>query len=147
MLRNCVFFLQQGNSNCYGVGGASTSGTVEIYNCVFLNTRQWLNLNSAGGPAVAVNNIFWDWGTSSSIGTYNAGSVFDYNAGPALPALPGSNLITITTDPFVNYDEANNFSAVTTDLHLDPTNGAALINSGHPSLLDFTDGSQSDRGV
>ena len=24
---------------------------------------------------------------------------------------------------------------------------AALINSGHPSLLDFTDGSQSDRGV
>lgn len=148
VVRNCVFNLQQGNFNCFAVGGIATSGTVELYNCVFLNTRQLFNLNTGGGPVIAVNNIFWDWYTTPSLGTYNSGSVFDYNAGPASPALPGTNVITIATDPFVSYDETVSYSGLSGgDLHLDPTNGAALINTGHPSLLDFTDSSRSDFGI
>jgi len=146
--RNCVIAQQNGITNSVGFTGVSTSGTLEIYNCVFLNQRILFNLNASSGPVIAVNNVIWDWyPTSPSIGTYNAGSVFDYNAAPASPAFPGSNLITISTDPFVNYDEAVSYTGFNADLHLHATNGAALINSGHPSLLDFTDGSQSDRGV
>ncbi|MBK6911745.1 MAG: hypothetical protein IPH10_12585 [bacterium] len=147
VIRNCVFTSPTGSNSGSSITGNATSGTVEIYNCTFVNTRQWLALNTAGGPVIAVNNVFWDWNSSSAVGTYNAGSVFDYNAGPASPALPGTNLLTIASDPFVNYDESVNYTGFNADLHLHPTNGAALINSGHPSLLDFTDGSQSDRGV
>ena len=122
--------------------------TLEIYNCVFLNPRTLLNLSTAGGPVIAVNNVIWDWNPSTpSIGVYNAGSVFDYNAAPSTPAFPGSNLITLSSDPFVNYDEAVNYTGFNADLHLHATNGAALVNTGHPSLLDFTDGSRSDFGV
>lgn len=147
VIRNCVFAQAQSNVNGFSFSGGAASGTVEIYNCTFVNTRQWLALNTAGGPVIAVNNVFWDWNGSPLVGTYNAGSVFDYNAGPASPALPGTNLVTVSTDPFVNYDESVNYTGFNADLHLHPTNGAALINSGHPSLLDFTDGSQSDRGA
>jgi hypothetical protein len=146
--RNCVIAQQNGITNSTGFTGGATSGTLEIYNCVFLNQRILFNLNASGGPVIAVNNIFWDWyPTSPAIGVYNAGSVFDYNASTASPAFPGTNLITISTDPFVNYDEAVSYTGLNADLHLHATNGAALINSGHPSLLDFTDGTQSDRGV
>ncbi len=148
VFRNCVIAQHNAIPNSPTFNGGATTGTLEIYNCVFLNARTLLNLSTAGGPVIAVNNVIWDWNASTpSIGVYNAGSVFDYNAAPSTPAFPGSNLITISTDPFVNYDEAVNYTGFNADLHLDPTNGAALINSGHPSLLDFTDGSQSDRGV
>ena len=81
-------------------------------------------------------------------GTRYLAPKWDYNASQTV-AIPAADIhsLVITTDPFVNYDEALNYQLGITDLHLDPTNGAALINSGHPSLLDFTDGSQSDRGV
>ncbi len=148
VFRNCVIAQQNGitNSNCFT--GGSTSGTLEVYNCVFLNPRIVFSLNAAGGPVIAVNNIFWDWyATAPSIGVYNPGSVFDYNAAPSTPAFPGTNVLTISTDPFVNYDEAVSYTGFNADLHLHATNGAALVSTGHPSLLDFTDGSRSDFGA
>ncbi|MBL0063218.1 MAG: hypothetical protein IPP40_17480 [bacterium] len=148
VFRGCVFAQQNGITNSATFTGGASSGTLEIYNCVFLNSHYWLTLNTAGGPVIAVNNIFWDWfATGSVIGTYNAGSVFDYNAAPSTPAFPGTNVLTISTDPFVNYDEAVSYTGFNADLHLHATNGAALVNTGHPSLLDFTDGSRSDFGV
>jgi hypothetical protein len=145
--RNCVFVNNGGSVNCKAISGASTSGTVELFNCNFLNFQAPLALNAAGGPVIAVNNLFYDWLASPSVGTYNAASVWDYNACATGVTTPGTNGLAITGDPFVNYDEALNYVLGTTNLNLDPTNGAAFINSGHPSLLDFTNGSQSDRGV
>lgn len=146
-IRNCVFVNRGGHSQCRALTGAAASGTVELYNSVFLNYTTALNLNAAGGPLIAINNIFYDWTGAGSFGSYNASSVWDYNSAPASPAVPGTNTTVISTNPFVNYNTTNNYEIGITDLHLDAVNGASLINSGHPSLLDFTDGSQSDRGV
>ncbi|MCL4305730.1 hypothetical protein KJZ99_07425 [bacterium] len=146
--RNCVFVNRGGHTSCRAIGGAATSGTVEVYNSVFLNFSTVLALSAAGGPVIAVNNIFYDWLASPSFGSYNTGaSVWDYNSSTASPAAPGSNTTVITSNPFANYNTANNYEFGITDLRLDPVNGVSLINSGHPSLLDFLDGSQSDRGV
>ena len=146
LVRGCVFANLQGNTNNYAFAGSATSGTVEVYNCVFLNSRAVFGLSSAGGAVIAVNNLFYDWNASPTFGTYNAGSVFDYNASQTVAA-PGTNTLTITGDPFVSYDESVNLDPAVANLHLDPTNGAAFVNTGHPSLLDFTDGSRSDFGA
>ncbi len=144
--RNCVFANTGTSTAMKALYGTSTSGTVELYNCVFLGFSAPLTLSTAGGPVVGINNIFHDFLASPSVGTYNASSVWDYNAATTITP-PGTNALLLAGDPFVLYDEALNYQHGTSDLHLDPTNGAACINSGHPSLLDFTDGSQSDRGV
>ncbi len=146
VVRGCVFANLQGNTGNFAFSGAATAGTLEIYNCVFLNYRQIFSLNAAGGAVIAVNNLFYDWSSSPTFGTYNPGSVFDYNASQTIAA-PGSNTLTISSDPFVSYDESVNLDPTVANLHLDPTNGAAFVNTGHPSLLDFTDGSVSDFGV
>jgi hypothetical protein len=130
-IRNCVF-ANQSSSNGRALGGASTSGTVEVYNSVFLNFQTPFALNSAGGPVIAINNIYHDWMASPSFGTYNASSQWDYNAASTLTP-PGTNALLLAGDPFVLYDEALNYQHGTSDLHLDPTNGASCINSGHPS--------------
>ncbi|NUO20371.1 hypothetical protein HUU59_13075 [bacterium] len=145
-IRNCVFANTGTSTSAKALYGTATSGTVELYNCVFLGFSAPLTLSTAGGPVVGINNIFHDFLASPSVGTYNASSVWDYNAATTITP-PGTNALLLAGDPFVLYDEALNYQHGTSDLHLDPTNGAACINSGHPSLLDFTDGSQSDRGV
>ncbi|MBL0063220.1 MAG: hypothetical protein IPP40_17490 [bacterium] len=145
-IRNCVFANTGTSGAMKAIGGYATSGTVELYNSDFLNFQIPLVLNTAGAPLIAINNVFHDWMASPSYGSYNAISTWDYNASTTLIP-PGTNALLLAGDPFVNYDETANYVHGTTDLHLDPTNGAACINSGHPSLLDFTDGSQSDRGV
>ena len=145
-IRNCVFANTGTSGSMKALYGYATSGTVEIYNCNFLNFQAPLILSAAGGPVIGINNIFHDFMASPSIGTYNAVSVWDYNAATTITP-PGTNALLLAGDPFVLYDETLNYQHGTSDLHLDPTNGAACINSGHPSLLDFTDGTQSDRGV
>jgi hypothetical protein len=145
-IRNTVF-VNQGGGGASALQGTSTSGTVELYNCVFLNWRTPFNLSSAGGPVIAVNNFFYDWLATPSMGSYNPSSIWDYNACATGVTTPGTNGLAIESSPFVNYDEALNYQIGITDLNLDPTNGAAFIDSGHPVLLDFTDGTRSDRGV
>ncbi len=146
--RNTVFVNQGGSTSTsvWAIEGGASSGTVELYNCAFLNWKRVFGLFTSSGPVIAVNNIFHDWLASPTYGTYNALSVFDYNAATTLAA-PGTNALLLAGDPFVNYDETLNYQLGVTDLHLDPTNGATCINSGHPSLIDFTDATQSDRGV
>ncbi|MBI5060525.1 hypothetical protein HZB60_12185 [candidate division KSB1 bacterium] len=148
-IRNTVIVNQGGSTSTsvWAIEGTATSGTVELYNCVFLNWKRVLALSTAGGPVIGINNVFYDWLATPTMGSYNASSVWDYNSSHTAVAAPGTNALSFSTDPFVNYDEALNYVLGTTNLNLDPTNGAAQINSGHPSLLDFTDGSQSDRGA
>lgn len=147
VVRGCLLANLQGNTNNFAFLGGATSGTVEVYNCVFVNHRLVFNLSPAAGAVLAVNNLFYDWAATPTFGTYNPGSVFDYNAGPASPSVPGTNVLPLPSDPFVNYDEAVVVNPLASDFHLHVTNGAAFVNTGHPSLLDFTDGSRSDFGA
>ncbi len=109
-VRNCVFVNRGGHASCRAIGGAATSGTVEVYNSVFLNFATVLALSAAGGPVIAVNNIFYDWLASPSFGSYNTGaSVWDHNSSTASPAAPGTNTTVIAANPFVNYNTTNNY--------------------------------------
>ena len=144
--RNCVFAMV-GTSNNPLFDGSATSGTTELYNCVFLNIRTLFNLPTGAQPVIAINNVFYDWGTSPTFGTYpTANSIFDYNASTSALAAPGTNPIALgATDPFVNYDETANYVFGTSDLHL--AVGSPLIDAGHPNLTDFTDATRSDCGI
>jgi hypothetical protein len=146
VVRGCVFADIQANNTNACFSGGPASGTLEIYNCVFLNEHLIFNLNTASGAVIAVNNLFYDWGASPTWGTYNAGSVFDYNASSG-PATLGADTLHISANPFVSYNTAVDLDPAVANLHLDPTNGAPFVNTGHPSLLDFSDGSVSDRGA
>jgi len=143
LFRGCVFaFAGTTTQPCFQSTSGS-AGTLEIYNCVFLNQGQIFNLTSGAQPVIAVNNIFYDWRSSPAFGTYPAASTFDYNASETITA-PGTNTIDITSDPFVYYDEDANYEEGVSDLHLVPESG--LIDTGHPSLLD-PDESRSDFGA
>jgi WD40 repeat protein len=90
-IRNCVFINQGGGTNGRAIAGGSASGTVELYNCAFLNWKRYpFALSTAGGPLIAINNIFHDWLASPTFGSYNAVSVWDYNASKPL-ALPAAD--------------------------------------------------------
>ena len=146
LFRNCVIAFTQSNTSTYSfqnTGG--TAGTLELYNKVFVCWSRIFNLAAGAQPVIAVNNLFYDWGASPQWGTYPGSSTFDYNASSG-PAAPGTNGLTISTNPFVSYDPAGYYVFGTSDLHLDPTNGAPFIDTGHPSLYD-PDGSRSDFGV
>jgi len=144
LFRGCVFAWApaSGTYACF-YSTSGTAGTLEIYNCVFLNQVLIFNLAAGSQPVIGVNNIFYDWRASPTFGTYPGTSTFDYNASQTIAA-PGTNTITITDDPFVSYDEALNFQEGISDLHLVPASG--LIDTGHPELLD-PDETRSDFGV
>jgi hypothetical protein len=144
LFRGCVFAWvpATGTYACFD-NTSGLAGTLEIYNGVFLNQAKIFNLTSGAQPVIAVNNIFYDWRTSPTFGTYPGTSTFDYNASATITA-PGTNTIDITDDPFVYYDETANYEEGVSDLHLVPESG--LIDTGHPELLD-PDESRSDFGV
>ena len=144
--RNCVFATLSTTTSAI-LAGSATTGTTELYNCVFLNARTIFSLPTGAQPIIVINNIFYDWGTTPSFGTYpTTGSIFDYNASTSAIAAPGTNAIALgTTDPFVNYDETANYVFGTSDMHL--AAGSPLIDVGHPSLTDFLDGTRSDLGI
>lgn len=141
--RSCVFVLNANTTNSFIYSGSASTGTTELYNNVFLNARTIFSTVAGVQPIIAINNVFYDWGSTPTFGTYPVGSTFDYNASQTIAA-PGSNAIAIAADPFVNYDEMANYVHGVSDLHL--AGGSALIDAGHPSLLD-TDLSRSDCGV
>jgi hypothetical protein len=144
LFRGCVFAWSPstGNYACFD-NTYGTAGTLEIYNCVFLNQYKIFNLTSGAQPVIAVNNIFYDWRASPTFGTYPGASTFDYNASSTITA-PGTNTIEITDDPFVYYDEDANYEEGVSDLHLVPESG--LIDTGHPELQD-PDETRSDFGA
>lgn len=116
-----------------------------LTNCIVLNFRTFANLSGAF-PMLISNTIFCDWyNGTANWGSYPAGSTWEYNASTSsLP--PGTNSIYLTLDPFVNYDEGDNYVPGTSDLHLDPVNGVPCIDTGSPAILDL-DGSVSDLGL
>jgi hypothetical protein len=145
--RNCIFAQNYTSVGYALMTGTSTTGTTEIYNSVFLNARTVFSFASGAQPIIAINNVFYDWGTSPSFGTYpTTTSIFDYNASTSAIAAPGTNAIALgTTDPFVNYDESGVYVFGTSDLHL--ATGSPLIDAGHPNLTDFLDATRSDCGI
>jgi hypothetical protein len=143
LFRGCVF--EYASASIYGSfdNTSGLAGTLEIYNCVFLNQVKIFNLTGGAQPVIAVNNIFYDWRATTTFGTYPGTSTFDYNASQTIAA-PGTNTINIISDPFVNYDEVANYQEGVSDLHL--VVGSGLIDTGHPSLFD-PDETRSDFGA
>lgn len=150
VMRGCVLGCTGGTQTSTIYLSGANSGVVEITNCTFVSVRVPFNLSGVQ-PLVAINNVFYDWTSTTSWGTYLPGSVFDYNASDATaPAIPGTftNHISLgANDPFVTYDEALNYVHGASDLHLNGgTGGLLLTNGGHPLILDV-DGSRSDVGA
>jgi hypothetical protein len=144
LFRNTVFVHTANNTSAALQINSGNAGTIELYNCVFLNYSRIFNLTAGSQPIIAINNIFYDWGTASTFGTYPASSIFDYNASDSLTA-PGTNPLAIGgVNPFVNYSRAANYVEGTSDLHL--VNGSPLIHSGNPGFLNI-DNSRSDFGI
>jgi len=143
LFRDCIFVFAGTTTSACLWSSTGLAGTLEIYNCVFLNYGQIFSLANGSQPVIAVNNLFYDWRSSPTFGTYPGTSTFDYNASQTITA-PGTNTISITSNPFVNYNETNNFQEGTSDLHL--VVGSGLIDTGHPSLVDV-DSTRSDFGV
>jgi hypothetical protein len=143
LIRGSVLAFAVAYTNGNAVSNSSGSaGTLELYNNVFLSISRIFSLAAGSQPVIAINNSFYAWGGSPTFGTYPAASTFDYNASSG-PAVPGTNGVTITGNPYVNF--AGPYYVIgTSDLHL--IVGSNLINAGHPSLLDI-DGSRSDIGV
>jgi hypothetical protein len=138
--RNCLFVQVNAGTNIYAFNGIN--GNLEVYNCVFLGPNRLLNCTGTV-PIVFINNIVYDWlGASPTYGTYLAGSMFAYNASDRI-APPGTNGITLATNPFVAYDSTANFSDAS---NLRMAGGSPCIHTGHPSILNM-DGSRSDMGI
>ncbi len=147
LIRNCVIAsnVTPSGGNSWAIGyNVAFTGVLEVYNSVFLNWDDVFNLVSGSPAAVIINNAGFDFVGTPSWGTIPGGSVVDYNASPASPAVPGTNGVTIPSNPFVNYDTALNYVIGTTDLHL--IGGSNLINAGNPGILDV-DASPSDIGI
>lgn len=148
VIRNCVLVsnITVSNGNGWAIGSANAyTGSLEVYNCTFLNWDDIFSMPAGSPAAVIINNAAYDFtGGTASWGTIAGSSVIDYNASPATPAAPGTNPLVIAANPFVNYDPAANYVIGTTDLHL--VGGSNLIDGGNPGLLDV-DGSRSDVGV
>ena len=147
LIRNCVIAssVAPSENNSWAIGYSSAfTGVLEVYNTVFLNWNDVFSLVTGSPAAVIINNAGFDFVGTPSWGTIPGGSVEDYNASPASPAVPGTNGVTIPSNPFVNYDTALNYVIGTTDLHL--IGGSNLIDAGNPGILD-TDNSTSDIGV
>lgn len=142
LLRNVVL-APAVNGASVAINAVAGIGTIELYNCVFLNFQNVFNVATGAQPVIAINNVFYDWNASPAFGTFPPASTFDYNASSG-PAVPGTNGVVIAGNPFVNYDGTANYVIGTSDLHL--IGGSNLINTGNPGLTDI-DGSRSDFGV
>ena len=139
IFRSCIFTSLTG-SRCFARG--ESTGPLEIYNCIFLNYNRIFEVGGTQS-VVAINNIFYDWAASPTFGTYPLYSWFDYNASQTIAA-PGTNTISITSNPFVNYSESLNYQEGISNLHL--VTGSGLIDTGYPSWIDL-DLTRSDFGV
>jgi hypothetical protein len=143
LFRNCVFAFNQNSTQPAFQNTSGNAGTLEIYNCVFINYQRIFNLSVGALPTIAINNIFFDWGASPAFGTFAPTSIFDYNGSQTITA-PGTNAINITANPFVNYNPANDFQEGISDFHL--VIGSPLIHAGNPGFVNL-DGSRSDLGI
>jgi hypothetical protein len=143
VFRGCIFAGSNYQSGACFQNTSGSAAPLDIYNCVFLNCRTIFSVTGYAQPVFVVNNIFYDWGSSPTFGTYPASSTFDYNASQTVAA-PGTNTVNIVDNPFVNYYETANYQEGISDLHLLPWSG--LVDTGHPAILD-PDSSRSDFGV
>jgi hypothetical protein len=149
--RNCVFTLSYVTPHpSYNAFYGVNAGTVEIYNCVFLNYVKPFALT--GIPQViGLNNIFWDWNPTAEYGQLPVGSVFEYTAsGAGAPAWPSNfahNIDLGSNNPFVSYDNAGYYEYGVSNLHLNTNTGGNLCrDAGYPSIQDL-DSSAADLGV
>lgn len=148
VIRNTVFNCLVPSVNNNALNG-SNAGTIEIYNCVFLNFVKPFQLT--GVPQViGLNNIFWDWNPAAQYGSLPVGSVFEYTAaGSGAPSWPlnfSNNIDLGNNNPFVNY-ATDYYQYGVSDLRLNTNTGGNLCrDAGYPSIEDL-DSTRSDLGV
>lgn len=148
VIRNTVFNCMVPSVNNNALNGPN-NGTVELYNCVFLNFVKPFEV--IGVPQViGLNNIFWDWNPTAQYGTLPVGSVFEYSAsGSGAPAFPPNftnNINLGSNNPFVSY-ATDYYQYGTSNLHLNAgTGGLLCVDAGYPSIDDL-DSTRSDLGI
>lgn len=148
IIRNTVFNCVNPSVNNNAINGPNY-GTIEIYNCVFLNFVRPFNVT--GVPQViGLNNIFWDWNPTATYGTLPVGSVFQYTAaGSGAPAWPASftnNIDLNNNNPFMSY-ATDYYEYGVSNLRLNNSTGGNLCrDAGYPSILDL-DSTAADLGV
>ena len=83
--------------------------SLNVQNCVFLGFHKIFNLTGYF-PFTFQNNIAYDWSPGGWWGNYPSGSEdISYNASSSIDP-PGTNGITLSANPFVNYSTTNHFS-------------------------------------
>ncbi len=138
ILRNCLFVNTVNNAACRAFGGRWAGLTA--YNCTFLGMNQMGE--GVGAQTMFVNCVNYDTSTASA---------FQWNLPPGsrIEFCPSESYgsddweMPLTSNPFVNYNRANNYQHGLSNLH--PVSGSILINGGHPSMVD-RDGSRVDLG-
>jgi hypothetical protein len=162
--RDCIL---EGRSACIYINGANAA--VTAFNTVFCNTSSGVDPYDATSLvsltscaflniSAPIPNQTGNWQIDHCVfydnSTWNGqilGPVLaSYNAieATAFPNFPGTNKINLNgLNPFVSYDPTPGFVVCTSDIHLNPVNGATLINSGDPNAALDRDGTRRDLGV
>jgi hypothetical protein len=137
-LLNCLFAVLTGANHSAVLVPASSSAV--LTNCVFISYNTVLT--GTGGNWIIDHNIFWN---TSWNGTMNVASVVaSYNAiTSSMTSFPGTDNITITSSPFVNW--VTPIVWCDEDVHLTPESG--LIDAGNPDAPNDRDGSRRDIGA
>jgi hypothetical protein len=141
VVRNCVFSCIAAAPTALNAL-AGTPKFLVVQNSIFLNFSQISGMTGTYGCLLA-NNIGYDLAGTPSWGTFSPTTTYDYNASAGVAA-PGTNPVSITANPFVNYNTTANFQEGLSDFHL--TGASGLIDSGLPSMVD-RDNSRSDFGI
>ena len=149
IVRNCLIDLNNVGSTSHTFEGAPDWFRVE--NCTIIGAGQMFGFTGTFAFAF-VNNLVWDWwynGCCGNWGTYPLSNVIEYNACQEVvtnfsPGPIGTNAVTLTTNPFVNYDGTAGTEFPTGGLHLAP--GCPAIDAGSPGSHDL-DGSATDIGA
>lgn len=117
-----------------------------VNNCVFLGYRSMFYQGQGGVAAQFYNSAVYDTAsTGAFIWNLPVGSTLDYCASEGAVPSGATNHLTLTSNPFVNYNRASNYQHGTSDLH--PALGSDLIDAGHPDGIDILDGTRMDIGL
>ncbi len=144
---SCTIFAGNNNPSGWTHALGGTFSGMALYNCIFTGFQR--PFYTSGSFAMTISNsTFYDWTSAPAWGLFPPSATIDYNASTASPGPIGTNFITLTANPFVNYNETNNYQYGVSDLRLNttPGGGALCVDAGVPAILDL-DGSRSDLGI
>jgi hypothetical protein len=135
---NSIFRNVGYQNSPYFVHSSNANSNLSLQNCCFLDS----NVPLYGSANWSVDHCIF-WGTSSWDGGTSGTVLASYNAITSdMTQFPGSNNITITSSPFVNYSSP---FGCEDNVHLSQTSG--LIDAGDPNAPNDRDGSRRDPGI